>query len=601
MASDSRISVGQLNFSGGVDSSKPASAASQVNPNGLKSNQVSWLSNGTVRGGAISNRPGEFHLASFALNIGILQEAKMYDPQGNAEYPSQPYSNFPLSGFPYIIAQIAGRTFIVRVDTDNSIVEVTIPSNPNPAGLTQSWMTQAEEFMIIQDGVSEPLIWNGVILQRVSTMFPGAPRISLIPAATCMSYWQGRLWLANGRQILGGDIVRGPSGTATYDKRDSVLRITESLYETTGGVIAVPSQAGNIRALDFTVNINTNLGQGDLYAFTRKSIYQINVPTTRAEWITQTQPVTKVASITWGTTSDRSIVKANGDLFFQTPLGVMSLSVAIRDFRKWGNTLVSKEENRVTRLNNRALLNFGCGIQFDNRCLQTVVPIQTAVGVAHLGLMPLDFDIIGTLSEELPPAWEGMWEGYDRLRVLEDDYGGLQRAFSIIHSRITGGIEVWEMSLQNLTDENDARITRVIEFPSMDGGKPFALKQLDCAEFWVDQISGTVDFTLEYREGQNPCWKPFAQWQRCFARNECEDIGMPQPCDYPQQPYSQGYFQSLTTPQAKAGACDPANKRPSNIAYSFQLRLTTRGANRLRGYVLHLLPRDTAPYEGIIC
>lgn len=53
-----RIYDGQLNWQGGVDDSKPPTIASQAMPQGLQRNMLSWLSNGTCRGGVIRPRTG---------------------------------------------------------------------------------------------------------------------------------------------------------------------------------------------------------------------------------------------------------------------------------------------------------------------------------------------------------------------------------------------------------------------------------------------------------------------------------------------------------------------------------------------------------------
>lgn len=584
-----RITTGSVNYAGGVNGGIVPVIASQNNPHGLKPDQLAWLGNGTVRGGSIAPRPAYAKLAAFALDIGILQEAKEYKPD---------------VGFPYIIAQIGGRTFIVRVDSDNSIQEVTIPGDPNPSDITQAWMCQAEQFMVIQDGISVPLVWDGTTLQRVTSMLNQSPKI---PTAEAMDYYQGRLWLAKGREVIGSDIVRGPSGTGTlgppptgYGLRDSVLSVKENTYEANGGTITMPNMGGNIRALSHTANIDTALGEGQLYAFTREQIYSINVVPTRAEWILQTEPIVKVANINYGTTSDRSIVKSNGDLFFQSMLGVNSFAVSVRNNYQWGQTPISKEETRVIQFNNRELLRFGSGIEFNNRCLQTVLPIQTPVGVAHLGIMPLDFDVISTLTEKLPPVWEGMWEGLDFLRLLQGDYGGLQKAFSLVHSRLTGGIEVWQITSNGLFDEGDKRISWAVEFPSYTWGDAFQLKELDTFELWIDQLYGTVEIEAEYREGQTQCWHRWKEWKECAARNECELPGIPEPCDYPSQPYSQQYRATLVAPKAPA-ECDATNGRASNISYMFQIRLKIKGSMRIRGIIVHALPKTKAPYEGIVC
>src|SRR6185369_13930168 len=154
--------------------------------------------------GGISPRPGMQYLCALPI-VAAFQDAYMYEPDLN---------------FPYLMAQVGGRTFQIRVDTDNSVIEQTISGDANPATIPQNWMTQGEQFLVIQDGQSEPLVWfdtatQGAHLRRISAMGGAAP---YLPAGQPMDYYMGRIWIANGREYIAGDIVGNPgahsSGTA---------------------------------------------------------------------------------------------------------------------------------------------------------------------------------------------------------------------------------------------------------------------------------------------------------------------------------------------------------------------------------------------------
>lgn len=580
-----RLTTGQTSWIRGVDSNVPPTIAGPENPDGLKPNQLAWGNNITVRGGGITPRRGWVRLTAFEQGVGIFQEAFMYAPS---------------NAFPYIMAQIGGRTFQVNVGTDNSIVEKTIAGDPNSALLTKSWMVQGEQFLVIQDGTAVPLVWDGNILQRVTSMANANPKI---PTGEAMAYYMGRIWIAKGREYLAGDIVRGPSGTAPYSLNDSILSMTENTYLSLGGTFLVPTLAGNIRALSFPANLNTSLGEGQLLVFTREQIYSVNVVPQRAAWATLTEPIQRVAQINFGTTSDRSVVQVNGDLFCQSTDGIRSITQALRYFDQWGNLAISSEESRAVDLNDRALLLYGSGIYFDNRLLQTCLPYQTDVGVAHQALLSLDFDLISTLSERMPPAWEGVNEGLAILRVLQGDFGGRQRAFALVRGS-TGAIEVWELTSTDLFDTNasgEARITYQFETPSFTWGKPFMLKELDTVELWIDQLRGTVDFTLEFRPDQHPCWQYWHKWQECAPRNNCEDPGVLLPCPYPTQTYRQQYRSLMVMPKPPIAPCQDYIPRPMNIGFGFQFRLTVHGYCRIRGLLAHAFERERQPYDGIRC
>jgi hypothetical protein len=587
---------GQSSFESGVNSGQVPTIASESLPHGLKRSALAWLGNGTVRGGAITPRKGFLPLVQGINWSGLFQGAYMYEPDG---------------GDPYIMMGVGGQTYQVRVDTDNSVHLVSAGATVRSAALPQWWMKQGERFLLFQDGVQAINVWDGNILQQITAM-PNTLGAPTLPIGTAMDYQMGRMWVAgNGsatfgnREYMGGDIVRGPSGSVTYQLRDSILFQTENTYLATGGKFVVPTNAGAIRALAHTAELDTSLGQGRLYIGTRNSIYALNVPVTRTNWGLATinnLPLQTVAAIRFGPVGDRSVVPVNSDLFYQTlEPGIRSFTLATRYFQQWGNVGIDRNEGRVLDLNDRSLLRFSSGIEFDNRLLQTCLPFQTAVGVAHRGFIPLDFDIISTLDEKLPPAWEGMCEGLQFLQLLEGDFGGRQRAFAIVLGEVSGQIEVWEITSTEIRDNGpaDNRITMWFETPAYTWGDQFKLKKLVSAEIWTDQLFGTSDWEVQYRVDASPCWLPWHQFRICAARNCIENAEI-ECALYPSQNACEQNRAALSLPVPPI-QCDPNNKRPSNIGYQFQFRITIKGTATIRGLLFYAENVEKAPYSSLAC
>lgn len=754
------MSFGMMDFSGGVDSGRVPLIASAANPNGLKPNSCAWANNCSFREGGIEPRPGLEYITTLPI-VGLYQIGWMYEPH--------------VAEFPYIVTQIAGRTFKTVVDVSPAVTtEITIPGDPNPATIDQGWAVQGEEFLVIQDGVSLPLFWDGdtmrrslgpsrvigvvganfvvpavgatvlvtltapfsgqagdtiyingktysvgsagdfVTLMATGPLFPGstvppgavvqegqtytiplpggattivdqsfvipasggsvtvpvrsawtgpvpsqaivagsagltgafwdltavglppagANQVYLInltdtpgnnvvaganletaaelPPAQAMDYYMGRIWLANGRQYLAGDIVGGPSGSAAYGYRDSILKMTENAFTVSGGAFTVPSNAGNIRALKHPANLDTALGEGQLMPFTRRNIYSTNVVPERAAWATLSEPIQRVAQINFGTMSDRSVVTVNADMYYRSPDGARSFSQALRYYNSGpGNVPISHEMERLFPLDDKALLRFCSGIEFDNRLLMTALPYQTPAGVAHKAVASLNFDLLNSINEKLPPAWEGAWEGLNVLQLLKGDFGGRQRAFAIVWSDLDQNIQIWEQTADALTDfgtqttPGGDRIAWSFETPAFDwsgsrGGGSFELKTLETMEWWIDRLSGTVDFYLEYRPSSYPCWIFWNRWTECAARNECELPNPLLPCNHPEQQYLPQYRAMMTMPVPPV-LCNDNVQRPTNIDYSFQFRLTIKGSCRIRGLMAYAIPVERSPFDGLRC
>lgn len=502
------------------------------------------------------------------------------------------------------VSPTQGSTVQIPIDRvyPGIVGSVAVIKRPSPYSATQ-W-----EVTAIGTAAPAP---NHVLLVNL-TDTPAAPVAigtviysrAELPAAGPMDYYMGRIWLANGREYVAGDIVGGPTGTAAYDFRDSVLKLVENTYLSLGGTFRVPTNAGNIRALKHPANLDTALGEGQLLVFTRESIYSVNVVPTRAEWQALEEPIQRVVQINHGTTSDWSVSAVNGDLFYRSVNGINSLIQAIRYFNQWGNRPISVEEERATSIEDNSLLLYASGINFDNRLLETALPQESDVGVIHKAIMPLNFDLISTLGNTLPPAWEGVNEGLDFLKLLKGDFGGRERAFAFVRSRqAPNNIELWELTADQIEDENsfgDTRIVWASELPAFTWEMPFTLKELDTMELWVDRLSGTVDFLVQFRPDQHPCWEYWHKWQVCNPKNSCEDPGVLLPCDYPQQIYKPSYRATMVLPKPPS-LCQVQNARPINIGYSFQFRIWVKGQCRIRGILVHAYERDKAPYEHLVC
>src|SRR5688572_12851450 len=177
MPSETRITFGTSDFSGGVDSGRVPTIIGPTNPNGLKPNQLAFGNNISLRAGGIQPRGGWEYLTTMPTGLALYNCAYMYEPPGE---------------FPKIIAAIGGRFYQVNVDTDNSIVDIT-GANSNPPLIDYGYMVQGEQFLVIQagDGVTEPLVWDSATLRRISAMGGAAP---FLPAGLPMAYYMGRIW-----------------------------------------------------------------------------------------------------------------------------------------------------------------------------------------------------------------------------------------------------------------------------------------------------------------------------------------------------------------------------------------------------------------------
>lgn len=681
-----------MDFSGGTNSLAVTTLRSSDVPGGLQRNEVAWMTNYTCRDAGLTQRWGWFRVGQVNDGTGLFQGKHEYDPVG---------------AFPYWIWVVSGH--VLRVDPDTAAVQdlSVMFGLFNSATSPFAYFVQAEEFLVIQsgDGVTLPLIWDGVTLRRSNgltgvvggtpgavytvdigtyftvpavgntvmvtllanipaglvvgnvgtfgsfgtfevtaappgnnltietvssnvigasipptnnvlfTVSPGATpsNINEIPAATAMVYYMYRIWYAQGRLVSAGDIVFGPSGTAAYGFRDSVLRVTENPLAVGGDGFMVPSQDGEIRGLQYGAVIDQAVGQGRLFIFTTKAVYSLQVPQSRAAWIaadSNNQPLMSVVQLVNGSVNDRSIVPVNGDLFYQSlEPGIRSLQQSVRDFNQWGNTQISANVDRILRFNDRSLMRASSGIFFDNRVLESVLPRQTPQGIVHDAIVPFDVMPASTFDQQRKPNWEGSWQAMPVLQLAVADFGGRERAFAAVLAS-NGAMELWELtdgSRMDLTQSDSAelanRIVSQVETPAFTWEQSIGqleLKKIVSGELWVDRLFGTVEFTVEFRPDGATCWLPWISWNVCTPRNRAESLGLPE--SYPVA-LSECYFQTMSLPKPPESCAPCSTGRPGYIVYQAQARITVKGFHRLRGFWMHAerVERALYPAKSMVC
>jgi hypothetical protein len=707
-------SSGIVSCEGGVDSGKA--------PSRIRDDQIAWGVNVTNRGGEISQRPGfrQIKLSGSVVSAmvrGHFQGASFFEDAG---------------GRGYLIASSGGSTYRIRL-TGNSadVIDITPAGDKNSDQSPIVYHQQAETALIVQDGVSLPLIYDGANSRRAE-----ADEVPI--GSGPMAYGMGRLWVARGYEYVAGDISGGPTG---------VTKFTENEYLNEGGSFTVPLRLGGITAMQFTASPNTALGQGELFIATPDAAYSTVVPTDRDAWKNLQDPVQRVVLINNGSQSHAATVLVNGDVYIRSRDGIRSVIQAVRDFSQAGNVPISREMSRAMNDDDPTLLKFTSGILFDNRLLMTTQARSIWNGAYFNGIASLDFDLISSTGNRLPPAWDGVWSGLQFLFLTKGRFNGVERAFAFVRNpakgfvkqvivrtgeqtgSLTGAVtasspggatystryrvstntindpgfayevgdvitmdgptsglvrqaswlvttidgsgevtgatlinpgdygvditaasyattttgagtgcrvavgsfafaltvtnggsnytsapaitasfnsgdpctefdavavmdyewELWEITKDLKFDRPlgagdvpfNRRITSVVESKSWHFAVPNLslardTKKLMGAEIWVDGVMGTVDYEIEYRPNQHPCWVPWKSWQFCALFEDCGPSANCQPKTYLPQSRPRSWIpEPAQTPDAN-------NVQLLNLGREFQVRLTWTGPSKLK-------------------
>lgn len=541
-----RVIDGFMTLEKGVDSGR--------HPALLEANQSAFAVNATFRGGFVSPRPG-FKPVNVTLTSGRWQGAAYYDSE------TKPGFVFSVNGQVHFVDPI-GRT----------TSEITSSTDRNSSILQKTYFQQAEEYMIIQNGQDGALIWNGASTRRAAS--------NEVPCGTVMAYGMGRLWvtLPGRRYFVGGNLVYGETATTA-----DLLKFDENDFLNGGGYFGVPSSAGPITAMLFMPQTDTSLGQGPLQVFTERSAFSVRAPIEREEWLNLEYPIQTISLMSYGALGNNSTIPVNGDVWYRARDGIRSFVLASRQFGEWANTPMSKEMARVTKYDNQSLLDRSSAILFDNRILVTALPYTiNGVGVAHKGIMVLDFDPLSSISTKLAPAWDGLWCGLRVLQLVKGTFNGVERAYAFVRAD-DQSIQLWEITKDERVDNTSREIVWFFETRDLGFNDPFNLKKLEYVELYRDRLMGTVSTDIKYRPDQHPCWIDLYEWQECATIDNC--TGTASTC--PTRTYYQPQYRvSQRTPQP-SDDCDTVTGKPYRRGYTFQLRFQFTGYCRVKAVRAH--------------
>lgn len=583
-----RTSDGYKTLEGGMDAG--------ISPDQIRANQTALAINATMRGNYIKPRPGYNKRALQFLNASGTNDADLSSSFESGKFQGSKRYRMP-SGNDAIMVAVSGRMFMIDITKGFKVQDITIPGDPNSSLLEYTWMEQGEEFFVMQDGNSSPYIFDGAFARRAGP--------AEIPTGTAMAYVMGRLWIASPdrRQFVASDLVYGPSGTATYNYRDSILKMTENALLQTGGAFSLPDNAGPITAMRSIANLDTSNGQGPLMVFTLTNAFSVNAPVDRTLWKSVTYPVQSVSMISPGPVGFSAIVNVNSDLWFRSLDGARSLILARRDFQlagqnTWGNTPLSDELRTILEMDQPETLDHVSTVLFDNRLLITISPVWTTRGTYFRGIVPMDFSVVSGIGRQSSPAWEGVWTGLHILHILTATINRRERCFMLVLST-ENKIELWEISRSDKNDNSTKRIVWMHDSRSM-GFKDLGttIKQLMTGQQAIDEVSGPVTFQLQFRPDQYPLWYDWATWSECATVDDCSPPG----CGNPPKANRLQYRPDIRFPQPPT-TCDISSGKPANIGFEFQVRETVTGYCRIKRIILHahdLLesPRGSCPAES---
>lgn len=572
LQSDKRVYDGWSNLSGGQDAGR--------SPNLIGENQCARAENLIFRGGVPGTRPGfllrglTFTNPSMAYNANgtFLSDDTGGDEsranflggrfQGAGYYAPR---NLPES----FIVQVSGRLYQVIPNTTGGAVVTEIKLEQRSSRHRRlAYMQQADRFMIVQDGESRPIIYDGITARRA--------KANEVPVGTIMAYGMGRLVVVRNRNIYFGDLYGSHDGT---DPGDSVLTFEESTFLNEGYPAAISFALGRISGARFVPQQDSSVGDGELLVFAEGGVSSFFLSQPRENW--KQSAFQRITLLNIGSRGHRAAVSINGDLWFRSNEGWRSYRQARAEINGWARLPMSTEVRNYVDVDTDQWLIYGSAVTFDNRLIGTCTPRPNQGRLIHKGLLVLDFDVLSSFGDTVKPAWDGHWHGLDVTQLVEGSFKSSRRAFAFAID--AGGQNSLHEITKNAARDTGGQIPCELAMRSYDFKAGYNEKEIYSADAWFSHIKSSIAPTLTYRPDQQPEWQPW------FTRNAVAPIGTCQEITCGGCPTIRYNFAPRLTFPKPGNVTDTFTGRHMRLGYEFQPKLTWTGSAKLHRFRLHAM------------
>lgn len=544
---------------------------SAFRPDQIGANQAAWASNLTIRDGKPQSR--DFNLIQRAtLPKGIVQGVQFFSVDGGM-----------------FVLGIWGQLWRILLAGDNVEIDAIPLGFVNSPILPQVWMCETAGSFVIQDGQSDAVIYDGASTRRSD------PTINEVPLGRQMVYGNGRLAVAvEGNQVEAGNI--------TDQVFQSELFFVENTYLSGGGAFLFTY---DVKALASLPVNNTDTGYGSCIVLGARYANSLSLQITARETWDQIPGFEQVVLPQIGAAGQDAMVAVNQDLYWRDTKGqIWSLRAAQWDQLSPGNSPLNREVRRITDHESPLLLPFTGGIFFENRIFFLASPFFNRFGCASFKcLLSLDCAPLATIRGKSPPAYDGVVEGLNFVRLFTGTPDGEDRAFLI--STDDGGDgenRLWEIVTNQYQDASFLSngtantllltpnpVSTYFESRRFNFDLPKRLKRLMRVDLWPAELRGQVSVTVYWRADNRSQWTAIdtISMDAQMTNNPGQWVDL--------EAQERGRVMSFTLPDA----VDDQDLQPRYVGFGFQVRIAWTGYMLLDRIALWSLPLPESAYSNI--
>lgn len=492
------------------------------------------------------------------------------------------YDSYPSYLYPKIAVSVGGRIFTIEVVGRKGKVRKLFDGNYRQ-GL-HSWFVQGYEYLVCQDGVNPPMIWDGQNAAYRSDIAKNQ-----IPIGSVMAFIHGRFILAtaDGKNVIRLSEI---AGAANVNEHKDILEFPEVIPS-----FGIATNLGEVMGLYPMPYLDSGSGQYELTALCQNGFTSFDFRSEEQDLLsTQVQ---KISLFGTGCVGTHAFAGLNSDLFFRTVSGINTYRNSRLEFtQSWDQTDVSREVNYWLKDDRPDLLGTIPMVGWNNMVLTGCSPLieppsNPCFGYHRYcrGFTVFDAQSMSTAGRQGEPVWHGMWTGIRPWAFVKGRIGTAQRCFAFSYDR-DGKNRLYEITQGNGPDYFEGQPRNIFSlFTSATLGSvegrtsTFQPKKLNGGYIEVDGVLNASRIDVDYRPDGSPCWLPIDFLEPgcdCPKLNEagCRQTSWPV--------WARKYF------KAKSGTdCIPGTGIPADVFYHCQARVRGEGSFNVSRFNFRMNPQ----------
>lgn len=490
------------------------------------------------------------------------------------------YSAYPTFQTSCLVASFAGTVVQINIVGNSAIVTKLIDGN-QPT-LRHAWFAQGFEYLFIQDGIDNCIIWDGV-----NPAFRSDPvGLFQMPVGSVMAFNQGYMIVCSSdgqNQLAVSNQVYSTVSTSHVDL--TLFTYTGPGKNPLGNSIFL----GDVTGLFSMPYLDTGTGQNELLIACTEGLASMDLSANRDTWLDS--QIIRVSLIGDGSVSSHCLCALNGDAFFRANNGINSFRNTRQEFQTtWNQAPISLDVRKWIAPDRRDLLEFNSQVTWNNFLFSTCSPQMAPPNNPlagwhryHRGFVVMDCEPESTSSREGSSIWYGMWEGIRPTQFVEGRIADQHRCFAFSYDQ-DGVNRLYEIQRDGVNDVFQGTNKKIVSFfdtrnlgvvPNI--ATNFTPKKMEGGQIELSEIMEEVALTVSILPETSACFVDLESWT---AGCDCPATVPPAKCfQFSQPQWQRKWFGGFD------GKCIPGTSLPLKSLRHWQGRVMMTGAAKVERMV----------------